>query len=77
MENYRILVTKDSADDKVIKRDIHRTFPANDFFKVSRKLESKQVLERDEIRTLSHFDFGTTTFGWQKGTNKQNELHLS
>ena len=34
MENYRILVSKDSPDDKVIKRDIHRTFPANDFFKV-------------------------------------------
>jgi len=33
MENYRILVSKDSPDDKVIKRDIHRTFPANDFFK--------------------------------------------
>ena len=33
VENYRILVTKESPDEKVIFRDIHRTFPAHEFFK--------------------------------------------
>ena len=35
VETYRILITKESPDDKVILRDIHRTFPAHDFFKES------------------------------------------
>ena len=34
IENYRELVTKESPDEKVIFRDIHRTFPAHEFFKV-------------------------------------------
>eukprot|EP00090_Calanus_glacialis_P000348 TRINITY_DN10211_c0_g1_i1.p1 TRINITY_DN10211_c0_g1~~TRINITY_DN10211_c0_g1_i1.p1 ORF type:complete len:1017 (-),score=311.81 TRINITY_DN10211_c0_g1_i1:664-3714(-) len=33
VENYRILVTKETPDEKVIFRDIHRTFPAHEFFK--------------------------------------------
>uniref|UniRef100_A0A3B3BDS4 RAB GTPase activating protein 1 like n=1 Tax=Oryzias melastigma TaxID=30732 RepID=A0A3B3BDS4_ORYME len=35
LEQYRILITKDSAQDGVITRDIHRTFPAHDYFKDS------------------------------------------
>jgi hypothetical protein len=35
VETYRILITKESPDEKVILRDIHRTFPAHDFFKES------------------------------------------
>ncbi|KAM6963345.1 rab GTPase-activating protein 1 isoform 1-T1 [Aplochiton taeniatus] len=35
LEHYRILITKDSAQDGVITRDIHRTFPAHDYFKDS------------------------------------------
>uniref|UniRef100_A0A8C6VW55 RAB GTPase activating protein 1 like n=1 Tax=Nothobranchius furzeri TaxID=105023 RepID=A0A8C6VW55_NOTFU len=35
LEHYRILITKDSAQESVITRDIHRTFPAHDFFKES------------------------------------------
>uniref|UniRef100_A0A8C6SLU2 RAB GTPase activating protein 1 like n=1 Tax=Neogobius melanostomus TaxID=47308 RepID=A0A8C6SLU2_9GOBI len=33
LEDYRILITKDSAQESVITRDIHRTFPAHDYFK--------------------------------------------
>lgn len=33
IEAYRILITKESPDEKVIMRDIHRTFPAHEFFK--------------------------------------------
>ena len=33
VETYRILQTKESPDEKVILRDIHRTFPAHEFFK--------------------------------------------
>ena len=33
VETYRILITKESPDEKVILRDIHRTFPAHEFFK--------------------------------------------
>ncbi len=33
IETYRILITKESPDEKVILRDIHRTFPAHEFFK--------------------------------------------
>merc|ERR1712240_416995 len=33
VENYRILVTKETPDEKVIFRDIHRAFPAHDHFK--------------------------------------------
>ncbi|CAH1786119.1 unnamed protein product [Owenia fusiformis] len=33
MEAYRILITKDSPCEKVIERDINRTFPAHDFFR--------------------------------------------
>jgi len=35
IENYRILVTKETPDEKVIFRDIHRTFPAHKDFKES------------------------------------------
>ncbi|KAM9831160.1 LOW QUALITY PROTEIN: rab GTPase-activating protein 1-like [Neosynchiropus ocellatus] len=35
LEQYRILITKDSAQESVITRDIHRTFPAHDYFKDS------------------------------------------
>ena len=35
IETYRILTTKESPDEKVIMRDIHRTFPAHEFFKES------------------------------------------
>merc|ERR1719228_1844327 len=35
VENYKILVTKETPDEKVIFRDIHRTFPAHEFFKES------------------------------------------
>ncbi|XP_031242570.1 rab GTPase-activating protein 1-like isoform X4 [Mastomys coucha] len=33
LDKYRILITKDSAQESVITRDIHRTFPAHDYFK--------------------------------------------
>lgn len=33
LENYRVLITKDSSQEGVITRDIHRTFPAHDYFK--------------------------------------------
>ncbi|KAL1138790.1 hypothetical protein AAG570_008852 [Ranatra chinensis] len=33
MDNYRILITKESSCEAVIQRDINRTFPAHDFFK--------------------------------------------
>ncbi|XP_047442179.1 rab GTPase-activating protein 1-like isoform X2 [Mugil cephalus] len=35
LEQYRILITKDSPQEGVITRDIHRTFPAHDYFKDS------------------------------------------
>ena len=43
VDNYRELVTKESPDEKVIFRDIHRTFPAHEFFKVI-------ILSRETIR---------------------------
>ncbi|TRY69121.1 hypothetical protein TCAL_04113 [Tigriopus californicus] len=33
VESYRLLTTQESPDEKVILRDIHRTFPAHEFFK--------------------------------------------
>ncbi|XP_053099742.1 rab GTPase-activating protein 1-like isoform X2 [Hemicordylus capensis] len=33
LEKYRILITKESAQESVITRDIHRTFPAHGYFK--------------------------------------------
>ncbi|XP_014284415.1 rab GTPase-activating protein 1 isoform X1 [Halyomorpha halys] len=33
MDNYRILITKESNCEAVIQRDINRTFPAHEFFK--------------------------------------------
>ncbi|KAL1490600.1 hypothetical protein ABEB36_013266 [Hypothenemus hampei] len=33
MEQYRVLITKESSCENVIQRDIARTFPAHDFFK--------------------------------------------
>ena len=33
IDAYRVLITKESPDEKVILRDIHRTFPAHEFFK--------------------------------------------
>ncbi|XP_059530281.1 rab GTPase-activating protein 1-like isoform X1 [Myotis daubentonii] len=33
LDIYRLLITKDSAQESVITRDIHRTFPAHDYFK--------------------------------------------
>ena len=45
VDNYRELVTKESPDEKVIFRDIHRTFPAHEFFKVI-------ILYRETIRLI-------------------------
>ncbi|NXF94424.1 RBG1L protein, partial [Eubucco bourcierii] len=33
LDKYRVLITMDSAQESVITRDIHRTFPAHDYFK--------------------------------------------
>ncbi|NWI87617.1 RBG1L protein, partial [Pitta sordida] len=33
LDQYRLLITMDSAQESVIKRDIHRTYPAHDYFK--------------------------------------------
>nr|CAB3265389.1 rab GTPase-activating protein 1-like [Phallusia mammillata] len=33
LEKYRNLIVKDSPQENIIQRDIHRTFPAHDFFK--------------------------------------------
>lgn len=33
MEKYKNLIIKDSPQESVIRRDIHRTFPAHDYFK--------------------------------------------
>ncbi|KAM4641018.1 rab GTPase-activating protein 1-like isoform 2-T3 [Discoglossus pictus] len=33
LDRYKTLIVKDSAQESVIKRDIHRTFPAHDYFK--------------------------------------------
>ncbi|XP_024899770.1 rab GTPase-activating protein 1-like [Pteropus alecto] len=33
LDRYRLLITKDSAQESVITRDIHRTFPAHEHFK--------------------------------------------
>ncbi|KAK9874669.1 hypothetical protein WA026_005490 [Henosepilachna vigintioctopunctata] len=33
MNNYRLLITKESSCETIIQRDIARTFPAHDFFK--------------------------------------------
>lgn len=33
LEQYRLLISKESPQDDVIQRDVHRTFPAHDFFK--------------------------------------------
>ena len=35
MDAYRILITKECSADSAILRDIHRTFPAHEFFKDS------------------------------------------
>ena len=43
IDNYRELVTKESPDEKVIFRDIHRTFPAHEFFKVGHFLSAYQL----------------------------------
>ena len=44
IENYRELVTKESPDEKVIFRDIHRTFPAHEFFKVYKDSISVSIM---------------------------------
>ncbi|XP_026559129.1 rab GTPase-activating protein 1-like isoform X2 [Pseudonaja textilis] len=33
LDKYRILITKESTQESVITRDIHRTFPAHEYFK--------------------------------------------
>ncbi|XP_051480344.1 rab GTPase-activating protein 1-like isoform X6 [Apus apus] len=33
LDKYRVLITMDSSQESVITRDIHRTFPAHDYFK--------------------------------------------
>ncbi|XP_053549236.1 rab GTPase-activating protein 1-like isoform X1 [Bombina bombina] len=33
LEKYKTLIIKDSVQESVIKRDVHRTFPAHDYFK--------------------------------------------
>ncbi|KAM9379201.1 rab GTPase-activating protein 1-like [Phaethornis superciliosus] len=33
LDRYRVLITMDSAQESVITRDIHRTFPAHEYFK--------------------------------------------
>ncbi|XP_062353155.1 rab GTPase-activating protein 1-like isoform X1 [Cinclus cinclus] len=33
LDKYRLLITMDSSQESVIRRDIHRTYPAHDYFK--------------------------------------------
>ncbi len=38
MEQYKVLITRESQYEKYIERDINRTFPAHEFFKESGSL---------------------------------------
>ncbi len=38
MEQYKVLITRESPYEKYIERDINRTFPAHEFFKESGSL---------------------------------------
>ncbi|XP_077987188.1 rab GTPase-activating protein 1-like [Glandiceps talaboti] len=45
MEHYRLLLTKESEAEKVIERDINRTFPAHDYFKETGGLGQDALLK--------------------------------
>ncbi|RWS11044.1 rab GTPase-activating protein 1-like protein [Dinothrombium tinctorium] len=52
MDTYRILVAKESSCEKMIKRDINRTFPGHDYFRNSDGQESLYRL----CKAYSNFD---------------------
>ena len=51
---FRVLITKESPDEKVILRDIHRTFPAHEFFKEAGGVGQESLYRISKVFNLSH-----------------------
>ncbi|XP_039253519.2 rab GTPase-activating protein 1-like [Styela clava] len=58
LENYRILISKDSPQEAVIQRDIHRTFPAHDFFKETGGLGQDSLYKISKAYSLYDTEVG-------------------
>ena len=56
IDAYRVLITKESPDEKVILRDIHRTFPAHEFFKEAGGVGQESLYRISKVKILSFLD---------------------
>lgn len=62
MEQYRLLITKESPFEKNIERDINRTFPAHDYFRESGSLGQDSLFKL--CKAYSNYD---TEIGYCQG----------
>ncbi|XP_025111685.1 rab GTPase-activating protein 1-like isoform X2 [Pomacea canaliculata] len=58
LEQYRVLITKDSPSEAVIQRDVNRTFPAHDFFKESGGLGQDSLYRISKAYSVYDEDIG-------------------
>ncbi|XP_070581659.1 rab GTPase-activating protein 1-like isoform X2 [Ptychodera flava] len=58
MEHYRLLLTKETPAEKVIERDINRTFPAHDYFKETGGLGQDALLKISKAYSIYDEEVG-------------------
>ncbi|XP_078605656.1 rab GTPase-activating protein 1-like [Branchiostoma floridae x Branchiostoma japonicum] len=58
MENYRVLITKESPCEQVIQRDINRTFPAHEFFKDTGSLGQESLYKISKAYSVFDEEIG-------------------
>ncbi|OCT85063.1 uncharacterized protein LOC379167 isoform X1 [Xenopus laevis] len=58
LDIYKMLIVKDSAQDSVIRRDIHRTFPAHDYFKNTEGDGQESLYKICKVYSLYDEDIG-------------------
>ncbi|KAK4337097.1 hypothetical protein RND71_043847 [Anisodus tanguticus] len=74
IETYRVLITKESAFEVNIERDINRTFPANDYFKKSGSLGQADTPQLKKQETIVKTTAGPGRPGLGRGRKKLSSV---
>ena len=76
---FRVLITKESPDEKVILRDIHRTFPAHEFFKEAGGVGQESLYRISKVFNLYEIALFCSIIALSKNplsTLKKNTQHF-
>jgi hypothetical protein len=53
IETYHLLLTKESASDRIIINDLNRTFPAHEYFKEQGGIGQESLYKLSRVRSKS------------------------